>query len=57
MNSTRTHPEGVGCVRGAFRPRTYAAITEVLGLQLGYCEGLCRSRLIVALSRLLAAFW
>ena len=27
-------------MRGAFRPRTYAAITEVLGLQLGYCEGL-----------------
>ena len=27
-------------MRGAFRPRTYAAITEVLGLRLGYCEGL-----------------
>ena len=48
MNSTRTHPEGVGCVRGAFRPRIVAAITEVLGLQLGYCEGLqCGQRVMV----------
>ena len=27
-------------MRGAFRPRIVAAITEVLGLQWGYCEGL-----------------
>ena len=35
-------------MRGAFRPRTYAAITEVLGLQWGYCEGLqCGQRVMV----------
>ena len=35
-------------MRGAFRPRIVAAITEVLGLQLGYCEGLhCGQRVMV----------
>ena len=35
-------------MRGAFRPRTYAAITEVLGVQLGYCVGLqCGQRVMV----------
>ena len=48
MNSTRPHVEGVTWGRGAFRPRIVAAITEVLGLQLGYCEGLhCGQRVMV----------
>ena len=35
-------------MRGAFRPRIVAAITEVLGLQLGYCEGVhCGQRVMV----------
>ena len=35
-------------MRGAFRPRIVAAITEVLGLQLGYCGGLhCGQRVMV----------
>ena len=49
MNSTRAHPEGVGCARGAFHVRASLLRSHgSIGVAVGYCEGLhCGQRVMV----------